>query len=410
MSDSEHITNDSNNMSDNSENNLLVANEPVDINVNVDIINVDVDANINKKASLLVSSTQYPGYGGAATNAYALIKKLRSSGYKVAGLFFHQEINIDYDPDKIGGIYISKYLNLNVDADPNQYKDIYDNVVNYLGKKPEISLAKNYAAPVFCRRIFNNYVVYLVSGIQHLTDLKMTPTQFLADDYVVTHTFPREILCNSISDIIVLNSEVSKKLFEKIYPESKPKIYKTFVDTSNHLNINEVFNGNRRPNMHRRYDLLICCSTLTRVIKNNMFLVDVLNDSRLRRYTKCIIGEKNEEFLKIPKAKCTGLLQQQGCFEYMVKSRVLLFPSLFDSNPNTVREAYTLGCIPLITNNIGYGELFPEELVCKTFDKEEWINKILYLMENYKKIKNIKISYDTKGNVDAMISDIVDML
>jgi glycosyltransferase involved in cell wall biosynthesis len=355
--------------------------------------------------AILVSSTQYPGYGGAATNAYALIKSLRTNGYNVAGLFFHPDINVHYDPDNIGGIYISKYIDVKVE----QYTSIYNNVVNYLGKKPDLTLAKNYAAPVFCKHIFNNYVVYLVSGIQHLSDLKLTPPEFLDDNYIVTYTFPREILCNTVSDMIILNSELSKALFEKIYPECKNKIYKTVVDTSNHLNIDDVFNANRRLNMHRRYDILLCCSNLTRVIKNNMFLVDVLNDPRFDKYSKCIIGEENQKFTTIPNSHCIGL-KQQDCFKYMTKSKILLFPSLFDANPNTVREAYSLGCMPLITNNIGYSELFPEVLVCKTFNKDEWIDKIIYLMENYKRIKNIKIPYNTQENIHNLIPNIIDQL
>lgn len=381
-------------------------------NINVDTIsNIDtgIDNQLDNRLTnitFVISSTQYSGYGGAATNAYALIKTLRASGYKVAGLFFHNELNVDYDPDKIGGIYLSKYININVGI----YDDIYNNVVNYLGKKPDISIAKNYAAPVFCKHIFNNYVVYLVSGIQHLTFLKMTPTDFLNENYVVTYEYPREILCNKVSDLIVLNSELSKKVFEKIYPEFNNKIYKSVVDTSNHLNINDVFAGTIRPNMHRRYDILLCCSNLSRVIKNNIFLIDILCDPRFDKYSKCIIGEDNSKFINIPNSQCIGLLQQQECFKYMIKSKVLLYPSLFDANPNTVREAYSLGCMPLITNNIGYSELFPEVLICKTFDKEEWTNKILHILKNFKTIRKTVISYDTVGNVDKLITDIISNL
>ena len=63
-----------------------------------------------------------------------------------------------------------------------------------------------------------------------------------------------------------------------------------------------------------------------------------------------------------------------------VRSRILLYPSLFDANPNTVREAYNVQCLPLLTRNIGYAELYPEYLICNSFDKEEWSNKILYLL------------------------------
>ena len=47
-----------------------------------------------KKHVIIVSSTQYPGYGGAATNAYAIIKYLRKVGYNVAGIFFHNKLDV----------------------------------------------------------------------------------------------------------------------------------------------------------------------------------------------------------------------------------------------------------------------------------------------------------------------------
>ena len=32
---------------------------------------------------------------------------------------------------------------------------------------PNICLAKNYLAPIYCKEIFNCYTIYLVSGINH---------------------------------------------------------------------------------------------------------------------------------------------------------------------------------------------------------------------------------------------------
>ena len=74
----------------------------------------------------------------------------------------------------------------------------------------------------------------------------------------------------------------------------------------------------------------------------------------------------------------------------MNKSKILLFPSLFDSNSNTIREAYYHKCLPLITRNIGYSELYPPHLVCDTFNKTEWTEKLLYLLLNYEDIKDTK--------------------
>ena len=68
----------------------------------------------------------------------------------------------------------------------------------------------------------------------------------------------------------------------------------------------------------------------------------------------------------------------------MIKSKILLFPTLFDANSNTVREAYNNSCIPLISNNLGYYNLFPEYLLCNHFDNDLWTSKILFILNNYK--------------------------
>ena len=112
------------------------------------------------KKTVVVSSTQYPGYGGAATNAYAIIKFLRKEGYNTVGVFFHSKLDVNYDPDEIGGIFLYDYK--------FEEGNVFDNAVKYLGVKPDICLAKNYMAPIYCKRVFNCYTVYLVSGINHL--------------------------------------------------------------------------------------------------------------------------------------------------------------------------------------------------------------------------------------------------
>ena len=38
-------------------------------------------------------------------------------------------------------------------------------------------------------------------------------------------------------------------------------------------------------------------------------------------------------------------------------------------------------------------ELYPDFLICKNFNEEEWINKIIFNLENYNFIKNVKINY-----------------
>ena len=77
----------------------------------------------------------------------------------------------------------------------------------------------------------------------------------------------------------------------------------------------------------------------------------------------------------------------------MCESKILLYPSNYESNSNTIREAYFHKCLPLITTNVGYCELFPAELICDNFNIQEWKSKLSNLLTNYNKIKNIEIKF-----------------
>tara|TARA_B100000902_G_C27320533_1_gene924100 strand:- start:3494 stop:6493 length:3000 start_codon:yes stop_codon:yes gene_type:complete len=334
------------------------------------------------KKTVVVSSTQYPGYGGAATNAYAIIKFLRKEGYNTVGVFFHSKLDVNYDPDEIGGIFLYDYK--------FEEDKVLDDAVKYFGVKPDICLAKNYMAPIYCKRVFNCYTVYLVSGINHLPLFykDKTATDILNDNFLIKDINFAEVKCNEDCDLIVLNSMLSLNLFNKIYPTFNDKIYQYPIDTTNLLNIDYNTNCD-----NKEYDILICCSNLERVDKNNMFLINVLKSENFNKYSKIIIGENNNKYKDIPNSICTGLLDQKKCIEYMNKCKLLLFPSLADANSNTVRESYYNKCLPLITENIGFYELFPDFLICKTYEMGEWSSKIHYVLENYDNLKDTKINY-----------------
>ena len=324
------------------------------------------------KKNVIISSTQYPGYGGAACNAYNLIKYFRKKGYNTVGIFFHDNINVNYDPDNIGGIFIYDNIINN---------RIIQDTINYLNGYPDICFGKNYLAPLFCKQIFNCYTIYLVSGINHISYYKnIDANTFLSDNFINTYNRDKEIKCIESVDLIILNSSLSMRLFKKIYSNYLNKIHTYPIDTSSINDINYV-------NYIKEYDIIICCSNLKRVEKNNRFLINILKNPIFDKYKKCIIGENNNDFLSIPNSICLGLVEQKKSIEYLSKSKLLLFPSLFDANSNTVREAVHTNCFPLITHNIGFSELFPDYLICDTYTESEWTNKILYVLENYNTLK-----------------------
>ena len=342
------------------------------------------------KKNVIISSTQYAGYGGAACNAYNLVKYFRKEGYNTVGIFFHGNINVNYDPDKIGGIFLYDNIINN---------GIINDTINYLNGYPNICFGKNYLAPLLCKKIFNCYTVYLVSGINHISYYKnIDANTFLSDNFINTYNLDKEIECINSVDLIILNSQLCMKLFKKIYSNYLHKINHNPIDTSSINDINYI-------NSIKEYDIIICCSNLKRIDKNNIFLINILINPIFNKYKKCIIGENNDDFLSIPNSICLGLVEQKKSIEYLSKSKLLLFPSLFDANSNTVREAVHTNCFPLITHNIGFSELFPDYLICDTYTESEWTNKILYILENYTKLK-LYIKYKKIGNSLINILDI----
>jgi glycosyltransferase involved in cell wall biosynthesis len=338
----------------------------------------------DKTLKIVISSTQYAGYGGAATNVYQLIKLFRNQGYRVAGLFLNHIKNKDdskLDPDNIGNIFGYYYDDeYEQKIDPNI---TVNSIIRYLDGKPDICLAKNYVAPIFTKQFFNCYICYLVSGINHfrLFFPKITGLEVLNNDFMIKNEWviDKEVESNTKCDKIICNSQITRNIFKKIYPNFINKIGNV-VDTTS------AYKSVTIKDCYKKYDIVVVCSNLTRKCKNNLFLIDILRHSSLARYSKIIIGKNNRKFKNIPNSECPGLLSHTQTVEMMSKAKILLFPSFFDSNSNTVREAYNHKCLPLISKNIGFCELFPEELVCKSFNKYEWYIKLLHLLQNYENI------------------------
>lgn len=371
---------------------------------------------MSKDKRIIVSSTQYPGYGGAATNAYAIIKYLKSIGIPTVGVFIHDASvspNIDPDPDKLGDILIYNTYQMTNDSN-----NIYNTVCNRLGGAPTLALCKNAKAPHICKNVFGCYTVYLVAGItmmnlKRVTDKKLTGMDVMYNTKLINDikSTPNQELgsadlgheekSNKIVDLIVTNSLISKTFFQNIYPEHNDKIFKVEIDTTAYT-CNNSF-----PQSNKCHDIVICASNLIRKEKNNKFLLKVLQHPRVRKYTKIIIGENPEEFSNIPNSTCTGLIPTDQVNTYMGKSKIFLCPSLFDANPNTARQAYFNKCLPIITHNVGYSELYPKDLICQDFTEKEWIEKICYVLDNYDKLKNININYNTNG-LDLLLDSIYD--
>ena len=338
---------------------------------------------------ILFSCNDYPGFGGAATNCYNLMKSFQSKNFKCCSLFLN---NIKKENNKNNLIYSDIYSDFSEKSAINLRKKI----CNILDGEPRYIICKTYKTILVCRVLFpKSYFIYLISGITQfhlLPKLKNICFQdFIKQDlHLETLGLEKDALIHT--NLIIFNSDLTKQGFLKIYP--KLNIPCLISDTSM---------VEKKKNIPVKiYDIIICCSDLKRKDKNNHFILEILRNN-FPNYQKIIIGKNYQEYTDIPNSKFTDLVSHKECKQYIAQSKILVYPSLFDSNPSTVREALSSQCLPLISNNIGYYQYYPEYLVCHDYNRKTWITKIKYLLGNYQQLKEVQIKFpETESLLDII--------
>jgi glycosyltransferase involved in cell wall biosynthesis len=134
---------------------------------------------------------------------------------------------------------------------------------------------------------------------------------------------------------------------------------------------------------------------VNRNVKNIGFIKELLAFSgKLRKYKITVIGNNSAEmFSGFEGVEILPLQKQEEVDSYLEKSRVILIPSLFDSNSNTFREAIMLGVIPIISVNVAHPLEYPGYFVVDNYKYEEWEKKIIYTLNNFNKLNK---NYDLK--------------
>ena len=104
-------------------------------------------------------------------------------------------------------------------------------------------------------------------------------------------------------------------------------------------------------------------------------------------------------FNTIPNTECRGLVTNIICKNLFKQSRITLLPSYFDANPSTLQEANAVKCIPIISKNIGGYENFPPEMICSSLTTKEWLEKIIFVLDNYDSLKDKDIIFPNKYKI-----------
>lgn len=382
---------------------------------------------------ILFVSCHYPGYGGAPTNTYNFVKTARHlfPNARIAGLFLRNLFpNAScIDPDHIGGIFYDRLFRGDPCHPPAPDHVFWRRTRTALtayfgGAAPDVVFSRHLHAPVYARQLFPQARhIYLSSATHYVNaclqraklkhwriptaqnllrdndddDLKNTPKR-----YHPRHlNLKLERACLVACDIMVVGSALALALQYKAYSTDK--------DAPLRLKFGGYWNmaivSRRQPlsssssppqqllttsGKQRHFALCFVCSHVQRPVKNVAMAVAVFCDPRLYHLRKVVVGHGFNAVLPAHSSRRRDANITVHSFltntvllsSVVAQSRVLVVPSLYDCNPNVVQEAQSVGCVPLVSANVGWSERLPSaQVVRDARDVDEWVLRILALLK-----------------------------
>jgi len=367
------------------------------------IYTYNIEIGFLNKINILVASTQYPSYGGAATNAYNIIRYLQSKNEgnnNIYGLFINEITdNNVINPDNLKNICGLSYKNCNDDK-------IFYYLYKEYGVSPDIAFCKNCMAPKIIKKIFpNTVIIFLVSGIMGFSEIECGANE-IKNYSLMQKKQEKDAIISS--NIVLCNSQLTLDYYRKIYKEVIEKtnnlLMKPFDTTKyNTIHFKHVNNQNEKI-----IDIIVVASNFNRNVKNINFIKELFSFSKkIREYKIIVIGNNSKEmFSGFEGVEILPLQKQEEVDSYLGKSKVILIPSLFDSNSNTFREAVTMNVIPIISVNVAHPKDYPGYFVVTNYKYEEWEKKIIYTLDNFKKlIKNydLKKCFENNDQIETFL-------
>ncbi|MBA42745.1 MAG: hypothetical protein CMF62_01905 [Magnetococcales bacterium] len=291
-----------------------------DIELRIKYRNLELfDMKIDKFKKILILCSDFPGYGGASTNAYSLAKYYKSKNKDVRGIFYTNNMN--------------KVFNY-----PNFIKVIKkDQIEKYLKNinwKPDLVILRNFIN-FDIKKIFKCTIYFFIPGIfrpnlncdyNKLNSKKMID-KFIHPRILDTISLSDESYCASYHSIYILNKFYGLDiniLYFNLFPY-KDRFY-TICD-------DEQFKK-------RKYDFGIVISDFNRKIKNVDSII-----SKIKQFNRptLLIG-KNSSIYKFKNAICKELIHPDKIPLLMKEIKYIVQNSYYESCSNVVIEAKFNGC------------------------------------------------------------------
>lgn len=404
--------------------NDLNINSKVNNNVNNDINNnVNNEKKKNKNLNsitannILILSTQYNRYGGAATCAYETHKYLIKNGINSIAVFFENSVlnkEEKYNQDNLPNVYACRllrdYLNENVNL--NRYNNI-KKIIDEKFDKNFIILGFNYLAPLIGKLIYpNNIMYYMITGTCYINNNNiLNGEQIINDEFKFEYN---EIEKKSIelSDYIIPNSIIMKNVIKNIYKITPDdiidlhEIYENKIFDEKTTKISKLLTNDKimQLNYYKKYDILFLSSNFDRKVKNADLAIKILSNEKLEKFSKLVIGKNSSKYFNNTEFKNIEIfdfINQEQIIKLIRQCKIMLIPSHIESYSISCIEATNNTCIPLLSKNVGCNNFVNDYYILNTYEPDDWINKIIEINNNY--IYHTKIFFNNYKNGNKIL-------
>jgi hypothetical protein len=358
--------------------------------VHLDIINTNIDDfkdDIEKYKKILFICSDYPGYGGAATNCYRLQNFFKKE-HDVYTIYY----NFDGDPNR----KIEKN---------NEYCIVDENNIDVILKTlkfiPDLIILKSFVNKINLKKVFTCPIYYLIPGI-YLNGL---------DKYYYNLTTKEEhykyinksVLKQIVnSDKIYCNSNHTKILLKRLYNVNSTLFYSSFINFYKQ-SIQTDYNFS-----NRKYDYGLITSNFKRPIKNILTSINSLKNKK-----NVILIGTNSSLFKSYGFTCIESVSPEDMSIYYKQIKYVIQDSYYESCSNVKVEAIFNGCTiinsksDILQKNILENSIHvlskSEIYIIDNYVHSEYQTLISYI-EYFKKI-NIKLYYLLLSNKTYKLND-----
>ena len=319
-----------------------------------------------------------PGFGGASSQSYDLLLKMRRGGIEASlvnlideqdrAFFEYTFGSLLGNPDGADGVYNAPMTGAFADPQPELGKIMER-------ESPDVIIAVGYIATVAVKRYQSSrpIIFYAVGG--SLAQL-MVLDGWAADAITLARFLHRagrpplveergERKAVEAANLIVANSPALYEQYLAFYPSWAGKIYPRVVWTAEWIAESTLrYTSLAKPFGEREIDMLFIASSWDRRVKNYGLVARLARE--FPHATTHVVGDVVE---RIPRVNHHGFLASPASlFTLMGNTRTVVSTSLIDAAPGVLFQASTMGCNIVASKNCGNWTICNPELLADPYD------------------------------------------